>query len=221
MDKIDKIYYINLDKRTDRKVNIENQIRNNLDTELKKTKRIPGIIYSDKFINNHKRNKGSIGCSLSHIAALKDAKENKYQNIMILEDDFEFKIEKEELNKKLEYFFENIRDYNLLLLETYGAYKVFPTKFKDIFKIENSFCLGCYVVSYNFLDCFIEHNEKTVKKVINGDTSQYIDIAWRVFQGNEPNKKVYTFNTNSFKVGYQSGGYSDIEMAITKDKKHH
>lgn len=221
MDKIDRIYYINLDKRTDRKVNIENQIKNNLDPEFKKTKRIPGVLYCDKFVNNHKRNKGAIGCSLSHIAALKDAKKNKYNNIMIIEDDFEFKIEKEKLNEKLKYFFENINDYNLLLLETYGFYKIFPTEFKDIYKIDNSLCTGCYIVSHKFLDYFIEHNEKTVKKLINGDTSQYIDFAWRVFQGNEPDKKVYTFNTNSFKIGYQSAGYSDIGMEKTNDKRKH
>ena len=73
---IDKIIYINLDKRTDRKAEIEQELQhNNLRFE-----RFPAIQTPE----------GCIGCSLSHLQVVKLAKERGYNNILILEDDFMF-----------------------------------------------------------------------------------------------------------------------------------
>ena len=54
---VDHIYYINLDKRTDRKIHIEKQIKTNFDSKLKNTTRIPGVIYNSN--NNSKINEKS------------------------------------------------------------------------------------------------------------------------------------------------------------------
>ena len=43
--------------------------------------------YSQEFIQNNYR-KGALGCLLSHLSILKDAKEKGYRSILILEDDF-------------------------------------------------------------------------------------------------------------------------------------
>ena len=96
MDKISKIYIINLKKRTDRwkdcliqlkKYNIENYER--FEAIRPDLKKIDPIQYSK---NNLKMDEkyiiGALGCKLSHIEIIKNAKKNSYKQILILEDDF-------------------------------------------------------------------------------------------------------------------------------------
>ena len=91
LEHIDKIIYINLDSREDRKHEI-----------LEEFKRLQ--IPEDKIIRftaiRHET-EGAIGCSQSHIAVLKMAIENNWKNYMVLEDDFNFiYIDEQPLNEK-------------------------------------------------------------------------------------------------------------------------
>ena len=72
---IKHIIYINLDKRTDRNNSIIDQLKifdNN------KITRVSGI---------YNENNKVLGCALSHLNALKLAREKKYPHVLILEDD--------------------------------------------------------------------------------------------------------------------------------------
>jgi len=71
---VDKIVYINLEERKDRKEQIEHQLR---------------FINKDKIIrfNAIKQKRGAVGCYKSHIAVLEMAIENNWENCLILEDD--------------------------------------------------------------------------------------------------------------------------------------
>lgn len=73
---LDKVIYINLEHRVDRRESIE--------TEL--TKHIPRekIVRFDAIYNIHY---GHIGCSESHIESLKMAIANNWENVLIVEDD--------------------------------------------------------------------------------------------------------------------------------------
>ena len=76
---IPHIFYINLDKRTDRRAEIEQELQQfNL---YDKAERFPAIPVP---------NQGILGCTMSHLAVLKLAKERKYKQVLILEDDFFF-----------------------------------------------------------------------------------------------------------------------------------
>ena len=96
MDFIDQIYIINLKNRTDRwnmcmeqliKYNIKNYKR--FDAIRPDLTTINHIHYSK---NNLKLGKnyiiGALGCKLSHLSVINDAKLNNYSKILILEDDF-------------------------------------------------------------------------------------------------------------------------------------
>jgi glycosyl transferase family 25 len=79
---VDKVFYINLDIRPDRKEKIEERLTSyGIEAE-----RFPAI-YHDTF--------GLVGCGKSHLAVLKLAKERGYKNVFILEDDFMFTVSKE------------------------------------------------------------------------------------------------------------------------------
>lgn len=72
---IEKVVYINLLHRTDRKAQIELELQRYFPSE--KIARFNAI----------KHNHGGIGCSMSHIAVLEMAIKNDWKNCLILEDD--------------------------------------------------------------------------------------------------------------------------------------
>ena len=86
---VDKIYVINMDKDKER--------MNILDKKMKelgiKYQRITGVdgkkVYS-KYKDKTELRPGQLGCLLSHFNVLNDAIKNKYNNILVLEDDIMF-----------------------------------------------------------------------------------------------------------------------------------
>jgi len=223
---VDQIYYINLEHRKDRKEHIEKQIKEYLDPDLKITTRFDAIQYKGNFVNNCFRNKGGIGCSLSHLHIVKLAKQNNYKHTLILEDDVIFNWDKDRFYNFLKIFFENIKDYNLLVFDTNGnnmhPWQSYDTNIKGIYKLGDSFCTGGYIISNNFLDTYITHLEQATPKLIQGDIfNGRIDESWKIFQGNTPDKKVYTFNKPKDKVLHQISDYSDIEGRITPAKTNY
>ena len=93
-DFFDKIIYINLYHRKDRKDQILNEF-NKMDINENKIHRIDAV---------HEKYNGHIGCAKSHIKALNYAKENNYKNVVIFEDDFIFTKNKEVVNNKINKF---------------------------------------------------------------------------------------------------------------------
>jgi len=92
----DKIFYINLDKDTDRNKNILSQFNKYNITNFE---RVPGVTFTDipdKFFwrNFNKFDKkyilGNMGCRASHKSAMGIAMERNYQKILIFEDDIYF-----------------------------------------------------------------------------------------------------------------------------------
>lgn len=89
----DKIYCINLDERRDRWAQASSEFKKyNLEVE-----RISAIDGSQIDVSNIKMNvlkgisiPGNVGCVLSHVKAIKNAKEKGYSKILILEDDIIF-----------------------------------------------------------------------------------------------------------------------------------
>ena len=97
MDNIDQIFYININHRIERKKSIENELRK-INIDKNKIQRFDAI-YNEEC--------GHIGCALSHIGCLDIAIENKYDNIIILEDDFIFSTDRETLDNKINILFKD------------------------------------------------------------------------------------------------------------------
>ena len=89
MSGIDRIFFINLDHRTDRRVEIENE----LDIKGLEYERFPAIRHETI---------GGVGCGRSHIGVLRLAKERGYKRILVLEDDFMFTTDSLDIIKKLD-----------------------------------------------------------------------------------------------------------------------
>jgi GR25 family glycosyltransferase involved in LPS biosynthesis len=162
-DKFDKIYYLNLDSRDDRKNRIEDHFN-----KFKITaERIPGFIITPEEVVNydkgreldkHSRNlaPARIGCSLSHLKAIQNAKDAGAENVLIFEDDafiFEEHIEvlKEAL-KELEY----LPKWDMLFL---GANVLAPIHqiAPHIGKLTGAYCAHAYAVNAHFYDKLLEY----------------------------------------------------------------
>ena len=79
MENIDRIYYINLDHRTDRRQEFENEIQKL--ASLEKVERIQAV---------HKPELGCLGCTLSHVKTLETFLNSEYKTCLVFEDDFMF-----------------------------------------------------------------------------------------------------------------------------------
>jgi GR25 family glycosyltransferase involved in LPS biosynthesis len=88
MDTIDAILYINLEHRKDREKSVLDELKR-FNVPSSKIHRIAGVYHKEC---------GHIGCGQAHINALRKVKRKGWKRVMILEDDFYFKISPEEFN---------------------------------------------------------------------------------------------------------------------------
>ena len=93
-DYFDKIIYINLNHRKDRKEQILNELKK-MDIDENNIYRLEAV---------HEKYNGHIGCAKSHIKVLNYAKQNKLKNILVFEDEFVFTKDKNTVKKDLNTF---------------------------------------------------------------------------------------------------------------------
>lgn len=105
MDKIDVIYFINLDRRTDRLQQIMGEFVK-MEIPIEKIVRVTAI---DEKI-------GILGCTKSHCVAIDHFVKSGKQLCLILEDDFEFTETKEKVNEVLGNIFSTKTTIDCLLL---------------------------------------------------------------------------------------------------------
>ena len=191
---IDKIIYINLDKREDRKNQIEEQFNNyNLEYE-----RFSAIEY---------KNFGTYGCGMSHLLVLKKAKEQGYKNILIFEDDFEFIVDKETFENELSNLFESGLNFDVCML----AYNLRETDQFDnssipsIQKVKFAQTASAYIVNSHYYDKLINLYEWALPLLLT-TRKHWIysnDIVWRKLQNDD--NWFYFVN----RIGKQRASWSD------------
>ena len=196
--KINAVLYINLAHRKDRKKHIENEFKN-LKSLYKTIYRIDAI----------KHNNGAKGCAQSHIKALQYAKDNNFENALIVEDDLKFKIKNpvKIINNILDKLNNN---YDVLMFSGNYNEKLQKTNIKNLSRPKNTKTTSCYLVNKHYYDKLIE--------VFSESYNNLDDIK------NVPNIKKWAIDTNWFKlqkkdnwyiffptIAYQMSDYSDIE----------
>ena len=113
INRLDAIIYINLENRTDRKDLLLKELKA-LNTNMAKVYKVSGVFIPK---NGHK------GCIQSHILALNMIKLNKWQRVLILEDDAKLTVSPESanniINKTLDYLDSNDNiNWNVVMLAT-------------------------------------------------------------------------------------------------------
>ena len=187
------IFYINLDKRTDRREEIENQLlQYNL---YDQAERFPAI---------HTPELGILGCTTSHLVVLKIARERQYPYVLILEDDFYFTIPPEEFQQRLQHFFNTVPDFDVCMI-SYHIQQSQPTEDPGIIKINEAQTASGYIVNQTFYDKIINLYEEAVPLL--RDTQQHWhyanDQVWKRLQ---PNARWFALHP---RCGKQRDGFSD------------
>jgi GR25 family glycosyltransferase involved in LPS biosynthesis len=192
---IDKIIYINLDKREDRRKEIENELNTY------------GLTNYERFSAYETSGFGILGCANSHLQALKIARERGYKNVLIMEDDFVFVLSKEEVETALEKLFDP--DKNIKFDVCMCSYKLNDGNIIEnepfLTKVKDAQTASGYIVNQHYYDTIIELYENT--NVLLDTTRQHWlyanDQSWKVLQ---PNSDWFCFTK---RFGIQRPGFSD------------
>lgn len=201
IDKIDDIYYINLDHRSDRLQHIDKVI-SSLNFDQTKINRVKGKYTPEN---------GSLGCAMSHIDVIEKFINSGKSNCLILEDDFNY-YDKDMFLNSINYFFDISIDWNIIQLSS-NLIKHELTPYLGISKVIESQTTSGYLLNSNFskklLDCFYE----SMENLKFGYILEYcIDQNWKKLQ---PQNNWFSFNPQ---LGYQIDGFSDIENQFVSYK---
>lgn len=111
-ERFDKVYCINLDRRTDRMSNFKKEVEK---YDLGEYTRISAVDGENLNLNdyNGKLLKGELGLVLTNLEIIKNAKDNKYGKILVLEDDCVFT---DEILKIDDYFKELPDNWDMLYM---------------------------------------------------------------------------------------------------------
>ena len=210
MDTIDCIYYINLDKRTDRNKEFL-ECMNDLDVPFEKIKRIPAIY--DQL--------GCLGCTRSHILALETFLASDYNKCIIFEDDFQYK-NKENFWSTIQSVFDTKIQIDILQLSYNHKYfpeiyhKVHNTEYPFLKKVEKTITSSSYIITREFasilLQNFKESSELLSKHGLINNKAYVLDVYWDKVQSNA------NWYIVSPSLGFQRASYSDVEQHITNHK---
>lgn len=181
-------FYINLDSRTDRREQFEEECRKmNLEIE-----RFPAIT----------RNPGALGCSYSHRNVVALAKNRNYPYVMIFEDDFEFLISREEFDTVLaslpEDFDVIMLSYNLERSEPYNE------MFGRVLEVQSA---SGYIVSSKFYDTLLNTWDKSLENYERQPHCHWLfinDQSWK------PLQPVSRWYYSLLRVGKQRPSWSDL-----------
>ena len=192
MEQLGGIFYINLDRRVDRRTEIESEFaRMSISGE-----RFVGIVGTP----------GIVGCGKSHLAILKIARDRGLRNVLIFEDDFQFIISKEELESMLSEFFYSSMPFDVLML-SYDMHKSQPID-DLVMKVDYATTASAYIVNSCFYDALIELYETNLP-LLESTGKHWIyanDQIWRTLQ---PESRWFAFVK---RVGIQRGSYSDNSL---------
>ena len=175
---------------------------------------IEKIIYINLEHRKDRKEQIGIGCGLSHIEILKLAKERNYQNILILEDDFQFIVSKEDFEEQLSLFFENVKEYDICMLG-YNHQKIEDSTYNFLDKVLESQTTSAYLIHQRFYDVLISNFEAAMNLYKINPSIHWlysIDQYWKKIQ---PTSLWYAFKT---RIGKQRPGYSDISLSYQDHK---
>jgi GR25 family glycosyltransferase involved in LPS biosynthesis len=192
---IDHIIYINLARRQDRRDHIESQLR------------AYGITEYERFDAFDRPGQGIVGCGYSHLAVLKLARERKYENVLILEDDFRFVVSPEEFENQLARFFESpVADNYDVCMFGYNlreSSECPDTPF--LTRVRYAQTASAYLVHARYYDALIELYEWAIP-LLEKTGQHWIyanDVVWKDLQVSD---KWYCFTE---RIGRQLNGFSD------------
>jgi len=193
---ITNIKYINLESRPERKIHIEAQLAS------------VGFSSYERF-NAIKTSNGAIGCSMSHLKCLMDARDKGLSHLLVCEDDTTF-LNPELFKTQLKSFLNKQHPWDVVLL---AGNNVLPYERVDDTCIKVSHCqtTTCYLVKGHYFNTLIENIKTGLRLLMENPTNRFtyaIDKFWLQLQKCDRWYLIIPLTV------IQQEGYSDIEKKV-------
>jgi len=191
--------YINLESRKDRLVHVKN--------ELAKL----GVLNSGERFNAVKTTNGAVGCTISHIKCLEQAKARDLPHVFICEDDICFKNPELLLLNTAKFIdtFSNVWDVLIIGGNNVPPYKQFGSFCAQITNCQTT---TGYIVKHHYYDTLIANFREGLKLLMTNPANKRefaIDMYWKRLQMRDRWFIVLPLTV------HQLEGYSDIEERDT------
>jgi GR25 family glycosyltransferase involved in LPS biosynthesis len=192
MEHIAGAFYINLDRREDRRAEFEEECKKmSINVE-----RFSAIAEPWPFHD--------VGCHKSHLEVLKKARALGLSNVLIFEDDFTFIISKEEFESNLRNFFDSNIPYDVVMLSY--LLNAGESMNETVGRVKEAQTASGYIVHSRFFDRLIDNLETNLTKLI--ETRRHWlhlnDQCWKQLQ---PGSEWFYFKT---RIGVQRPSMSDL-----------
>lgn len=205
MEFIHTVYFINLEKRKDRRDQFENEMQR-MGFPCEKVHRIEAV---------SKPGIEALGCSYSHVKAIDAFLSTNAEYCMIFEDDFQFTIDLHYLHFLLRYIFTTKFPFDIVSL---GGYVLQDEEtelvfFRRIYEMQTS---SGYLVTREFAPILKKNLEEGIAlmekefAITKKIKEEYcLDMYWKQLQ---PKSRWYILQS---KFGLQRESYSDIQREVT------
>lgn len=203
-DDINHILYINLNHRTDRKEKIEKELEKL--GWLGKSNRFPGVSLGN----------GAAGCSMSHIKCLELAKNERWDHVVILEDDIEF-LDPGFFLEQCNRFLMAKREWDVLLLAGNNMLPYIPCPDNTAIQVMNCQTTTGYIVKRQYYDTLIVNYKEGLQKLLREPTNKKefaIDKYWLPLQGKDKWYLIIPLTV------VQRKDYSDVEKKTTNYQRY-
>lgn len=186
---VQHIVYINLERRKNRRTHITSQLSN---FDSSRIHRVPAV---------EEPNHPALGCTKSHLKAMQMARDNKWDNVLILEDDAVLA----NLDSAYPVFEKLINNpYDVIMLGgTMAEYD------KQTYRVKKSQAGSSYLVHHSYYDTLIKETEKILTEFdpkVNDARKVAVDLA--VFKPLQARDKWFIVKPSLF---VQRKDYSNIE----------
>jgi GR25 family glycosyltransferase involved in LPS biosynthesis len=135
-------------------------------------------------MNAKKHQYGAIGCYLSHILCLENAKENGHDHILICEDDIQFtnvSILKTQLRKIIQ----NVKNWDVVMLASNIITVEKVNDLKYCARVTRGMCATGYIVKSHYYDKLLHNFHEGLAKLIKNPSMTYryaVDVYWNTLQ---------------------------------------
>jgi GR25 family glycosyltransferase involved in LPS biosynthesis len=167
LDDIKNAYYINLEKRKDRKDHVENEL-NKIGIKAQRFNAI-------ELPNGN----GALGCSMSHLKCIENAKKNGWEHVLIVEDDITF-LDSSLFTKQINKFLKFNKTWDVILIagNNYKPYIQIGDYCVKTFRCQTA---TGYIVKNIYYDKLIQNYKEGINNLIKepSKSNQYaIDKHW-------------------------------------------
>ncbi len=203
MDSIDAVVYINLDRRTDRRAQIEAEL-DALNIPAEKRHRFPAIPHSCSWV----------GCTKSHYEVLQLAKKAGWSRVWILEDDWMATATSSEIKGALDSVLGMEGPaWDVLFVASYVQASEAVADWPLVRRGFNIQTASSYIVASHFYDRLLENlGEAVAGALAGGNHWDYInDQYWKRLQADRTTRWLYF----SPALGKQRAGHSDLAGHFT------